>query len=238
MLHGIKVVLAKETGLTRIALGTNNQIKNTLEKQNTRTYPYAWLEPSDGQARKDVANKTSVQRFGYGYGLSGATRNTTKRAFVWPITLGMQLKYQDNDPMRVMRLMETFLILSSINMLSFDMRFGSDFVLNTQIVIPDNISIPLGDTDNTSEPGASELALSLVISTWAGFTKDVASVNSSKPTLGYTIKGDGETENFVPGYFPRIPTSELPSIPVGQPVFSPDLSTPDVYTESSEFINL
>lgn len=200
MLHGVRIVLQKETNLKSIVISTNNRIKNDLELNKNVTYPYGWLEPSDAQVVKDQASTTAAKRYGYRYGVQNSTRNTTRVGHLFPVNLGFTLKYVDNEPQRMMEMVETFLILSSINQLTFDVKFSDSLILNTRIEIPDSSSFPIGDTSDYTKPGGMELSLALIIHTWAGVFRDAVSVFSATPTIGYLINKDQSSEVFKDGY--------------------------------------
>jgi hypothetical protein len=195
-LNGVKYVLQRETGIKNVRLSTADKIKAQMKESGDDKFPYAWLEPSDGQTVRDQMNLRAIQRTGIRVGTYGATRNTSRAGFIFPIRLGMAFKYVDNDPIRMYRMLETFLVLSGINMLNFDTRFANQLVLNTRIEIPDNATIPIADTGDTTKPGGSEMELPLVIHTHCGFFYDMSSVFASDPIIGYTLKssmGDEDT---------------------------------------------
>lgn len=194
-LQGVKTVLQRETGLKSIVLSADDKVKADLKNKGNTSYPYAYLRPSDAEAVRDQGNARATQRYGLRTGTYGATRNTSRVGFIFPVRLGMELVYVDDDALRMYRMTETFLILAAINMLNFDIRFANQLVLNTRIQIPENTTIPLADTGDTTKPGGMELTLSLIIHTYAGFFRDVSSVYAADPMIGYVLKSkmeDGE----------------------------------------------
>ena len=192
-LHGVRTVLERETGLKNILISTDDKVKLEMKNQGNTAYPYAWLAPSDAQIVKDQVSNRATQAYGMRMGGYGATRNTSRVGFLFPVRLGFELKYTDDDAMRMMRMVETFLLLSAVNRLTFDIRFANSMTLNTRIEIPDSTTIPIADTGDTTKPGGSEVSVALIIHTYAGFVRDVSSVYAADPTIGYVINKDVPT---------------------------------------------
>ncbi len=196
-LHGVKQVFQRETGVKRILLSTDDKIKAQMENNGDDKYPYAWLVPSDAQAVRDMVNNRATQRTGMRMGTYGATRNTASTAFLFPAKLGFELKYTHHDAKALYHMVETFLILSAMANLNFDIKFANQMVLNTRIEIPDNLTMPIADTGDTTKPGGGEISLQFIIHTWVGFFKDVSSAYAGDPQIGVASKGDYASANNV-----------------------------------------
>lgn len=195
-LHGMRAVFQRETGVKRIRISTDDKIKAQMDNTKDDTYPYAWLVPSDAQATRDLVNNRNTARVGMRMGTVGATRNTAAVGFLFPVKLGFELKYTDSDAKRLYGMIETFLILSAMTNLNFDVKFANQLVLNNRIEIPDNLTIPIADTGDTTKPGGGEVSIQFIFHTWAGFFRDVASVYAADPQIGVASKGVyGSREN-------------------------------------------
>lgn len=203
-LNACKTVIARELGLPKgFAISTDERVKVALQQNGQKQFPQAWLVPSDVRSVKDRQNNRAVQRYGHRMGMYGAMRNTSQVGFIFPIEVGMEIHYVDNDPLRLLRFAEACLVLSAINMLTFDIRFGSKedpLILNTRIEVPDNASYPISDTSDTTKPGGGEVTIPIVIHTYTGFFQDVASVYAADPVIGYTVQNSQREDEFREGF--------------------------------------
>lgn len=197
-LHAVRTVLARELGLQHFPISLDDKVKAQLANDGQTQYPYGWLVPSDMQLVRDQYNNSATRRIGMRVGTYGATRNTSRIGFIYPIKIGAEIHVACDDAEKSLHFGETFLLLSAMqNVLSFDVRFGDQFSLNTRIVVPDSVTIPFADTGDTTKPGAVEVTLQIVIETYAGFFHDISSVYDVDPIIGVATHGaDGELEAF------------------------------------------
>jgi hypothetical protein len=186
-LHGVRTVLERELELKNLMIAYDETIKQQLQRKGNVEYPYSYLSLSELVGIKDRTNTHAIKHHGFRLGTFGATRATSRKAYLFPVTLGVTLRYLDNDPYRVMLLAEAIAILSQIHGISFEMKFTEDFSIMVKIEIPDTTPIPIADTGNTQEPAGMDVSVSLVIHTYAGFFKDVSAVNSDSPIANFEI---------------------------------------------------
>jgi hypothetical protein len=119
---------------------------------------------------------------------AGATKYTSRKAYMFPINAGMSLKYIDDDPVRCMVMAESMVILSMIGGLTFSLTLGESLNFDVRVEIPETVPIPISSTTNLESPGAMEVELSLVIHTYSGFFKNVEAVTSDRPKVQMTIE--------------------------------------------------
>ncbi len=182
-LHGVRTILETELGVKPIIIATDETVKSEYARRDHMEFPYAHLELTEIMGVRDQnANKT-VQRQGVHAGKHGATRATTRKGYMFPITVGMTLKYTDGDPYSYIPLAETMVILSMIGGLTFAIKLNEDFEFHVRIEIPEQVAIQLASTTSAETPGGTEIEIALIIHTYAGFFRDVASVNSDRPTI-------------------------------------------------------
>lgn len=203
-LHGVRTVLARELGLKDLPISLDDKIKKQLANEDKTSYPYGWIVPTDAQVVKDSFSNRAVQRTGHRVGTYGASRNTSRVGFIFPIRIGCELHYFDDSADRAFHISETFLLLSALNNLTFDVKYGNQFVLNTRIEVPDNTTIPLADTGDTTKPGAIEIIVQLIVHTYAGFFKDVSSVYDVDPIIGTNIESVNGSEDTFTDYISPI----------------------------------
>lgn len=188
-LLGARTVLEREFRFDNLMIASDDTIKGELAKAGKDNFPYTYIQLADMSGVKDQAPNKTIQRHGHRVGLLGATRATTKKAFVFPVNVSFELKYTDNDPRRVLKIAEAFVILSEIGGLSFNMNIGG-FELEFRLDIPENVTIPLADVGNVSAPGGQEVSLQFILHTYAGFFRDVSSVNSDRPIRSYDLTNE------------------------------------------------
>lgn len=190
-LHGVRTVLEKQLGLKDIQISTDETVKREIERKASNhediKFPYAYISLSEIIGVKDQNSNRNIQRLGIP-SRSGAMKATTRKGYLFPINVGMELKYIDDKPERAMVMAETFVILSMIGGLSFRLTVSEDISFDVRIEVPENLSIPLADTSSTQSPSGIELSAQLVIHTYSGFFRNVAAVNSGNPILDMQIE--------------------------------------------------
>lgn len=196
-LHGVRTVLERELGIKDLQIAMDETIKAEIErktKQHEKTsYPYAYMSMSELIGIRDQGNNKHTQRFGIRMGAAGATRATSRKAFLFPINVGLDLKYIDDDPSRAIVMAESMVILSQLGGLSFSLTLGEAIEFDVRIEIPESVPIPLSSVNSPESPGGIEVSLSLIIHTYSGFFKEVAAVNSDRATINMEIElEDGE----------------------------------------------
>jgi hypothetical protein len=178
--------LERELDLKNLLIATDDTIMGELKRKNLTGYPYAYLNFTEIIGVKDQVSTRYIQRLGIRTANSEATKATSSKGFIFPVNLSMELKYVDEDPMRILLMAEALTILSMIGGLSFSINSGSlDLVVRVEI--PENTSIPIASAEAANAPGGTEVSVNMIIHTYAGFFKDVSAVQASTPTQSFTI---------------------------------------------------
>lgn len=186
-LLGARTVFERELGIKNIPITTDNTVKGEIKRKGNGEYPYAYIQLSDLAIYKDRNPNKNVQRHGYRVGMTGAARATIAKGYLFPIRVGFEVKYIDNDPYRVLIIAEAMAILSGIGGMNFSVKLDDNQSLDVVLEIPDTIPIPVSDTGNTESPAGQEVSLAVVMSTYAGFFRQVAAVNSDRAVADYEI---------------------------------------------------
>jgi len=187
-LMGVRTLLERELRLKDMLLTSEDAALAELKRRQmdpltlSIAYPYGYLSLSELTAVKDHIPNKNVRRHGLRMGTDGATKATARKGYLFPILVQLSLHYLDNDPVRTFRMAEALIILGQIGPLVFSMHLGDGIELEVEVEIPDSASIPIAESENTHAPNAQEIEVPLVIHTWAGFCRDVSSVNSDRPT--------------------------------------------------------
>jgi hypothetical protein len=187
-LHGVRTVLERELEIKNVLISSDESVKQQMKNRGETTYPYSYMSLSELSGVRDNVPTRTMQRFGARVGNYGATKATSRKAFMFPVTLGLDFKYVDNDPYRVITMAESLVILSQLSGFNFNMKFSDSFMLNIRLEVPESTTIPIADSNSSNEPGGMEVSLSLIVHTYAGFFREVSSVNSGNPIINYTIE--------------------------------------------------
>lgn len=195
-LMGVRTLLERELLLKDLVIASQDsavmEIRRRAERpvDYTVPYPYGYLSLSELTAVKDHAPNKNIRRHGWRMGTAGATRATVRKGYVFPVLVQISLHYLDNDPIRTLRMSEALIILGQIGPLTFSMSIGEGTDLDIQVEIPETATIPIAETENPHSPDAQEIEVPLIIHTYAGFFRDVAAVNSDRPTIEVTLKSN------------------------------------------------
>ena len=185
-LQGVRSLLEREFGLKNLTISTDDMFMQWLaaqaKSQGPLQYPYAYLSMSELTSVRDRVNNKAISRAGIKTGLNKTTYSTTRKAYTFPISLAMSLKYIDSDVARVIKMSEALIILAQIGPLGFTMEIDQ-LELDVTVMLPSSCSINLAETDKQQCPGAFEIEASLVINTWTGFFKQTSAVSSNKPII-------------------------------------------------------
>lgn len=202
-LHGVRTVLERELGLDNLHISMDETVKAEIERAAKQhegaRFPYSHMSMSELIGVRDQSNNKHAQRHGIRLGAgedmaAGATKYTSRKAYLFPINVGMSLKYTDDDPVRCMVMAESMVILSMIGGLSFSLTLSETLNFDVRVEIPESIPVPISSVNSPESPGAMEVELSLVIHTYSGFFKNVEAVTSDRATVNMTIElEDGET---------------------------------------------
>jgi len=200
-LYGVRTLFERELGIKNMLIATDEMIKARIAqrvKQNQLPeYPYAYLILNEVQSVKEMQPNKVVRRLGYRMGTEGATRATSTKGYIFPEKAGVELKYTDADPYKVIRVAEAMMILGQVDGLNFDLRVGDDDAmrLSIRLEIPESVAIPMADTNLPSAPAALEVSLSFVMYGYAGFFREVSAVSSNSPLVATTFINQGLTDD-------------------------------------------
>lgn len=186
-LSGLRSILEKELSIKNIEIATDDMVKAALAAKGKVEYPYAYISLTELSGVRDIVPNKNVRRLGYSMGTFNSTKSTTQKAYLFPVTIAVDLKYVDSDPYRCLRMVEALVILSQIDALYYDIVLNDDYKYHNRVEIPENTSIPLADTNNPQTPGGMEVSVSLILHTYCGFIRDVAAVQRDKPSINFTF---------------------------------------------------
>ncbi len=184
-LKGVRAVFEQEFGIKGIEIVTNDQAKQELLRRKMTSYPYGYFSITDVAPEKDRQNTKVIQRHGWRVGTTEATYSTTKKAYMFPLHVGIEMKYYESDPYQVLYLAEALSLLAGGNGFIFTIKIGPTFEFQVRLECPESVSIPLSEVDNAQQPGATELDLNFVMNTYGGFLRDTAAVNNTHPVADY-----------------------------------------------------
>lgn len=200
-LNAMRRVLERTLELKTVHLVTGDRVKAIQRIEQTRVdrpnddiakktsvYPYGFFIVNELANRRDyVVNNVAMRR--HGLHLLGAdeTMGSTRKAFLFPMRLGIELHYLTADPQDAFITSQALLLLGTIKGLSFTVKV-SGVQWTTFVEFPDSASIPQSTAEEPAQPGAMELSLSFSVTTMSGFFQDVAAVQHSAPQLNVDVE--------------------------------------------------
>jgi hypothetical protein len=186
-LQGYRAMLERQLGLKNIKVFISDNSKEDLKRQSQESpkYPLAKLQIQEVRAYKDVANGHTIARHGWFNPESSVTSSTTLKSYFFPVAIGTELTVAHSDPIESMRLAEQLIILSMTNALNFKLELLPGMSTMVRAEVPDTVSIPLSESDNSEYPGANVLTLQVALYSWIGFSQDV---NRASGTVGHQLK--------------------------------------------------
>jgi hypothetical protein len=194
-LNGVRAVLEREFEIQDVLISTSEAIKDELIRRTEKltglkhmTFPYAYIELADLTAIKDQYPNKTVKRHGYRMSTFGATKATTKKAYIFPVTMSLSLKYVDNDPYRVVNMIEAMCVIGQIGGLRFFLQVGGEMEFVVNIDIPESTTLPIATAEDEHAPGAQEISMDLLMHTYIGFFRDVSAVNSDAPSVSFSFE--------------------------------------------------
>lgn len=195
-LQGARTVLEQQLGLKDLVITTSENYKQDLirragAKENIR-YPLNYLAFNAISGVKDGQNNIAMSKIGVT--VTDPTRSTAKKAYVFPITVGLELHYIDSDPMKLIWMAQMLAILSVTSGCKFTVYVGDIFEFRVFLEVPTDTSIPIQEEQSNSTPGASELVANLIMHTQIGFFRDVASLNGKPLSMVIDVEGGSSVE--------------------------------------------
>ena len=186
-LFGVRTALEKNLGIHNLELSTSNDHSRSLASKITAdSTTYSWLSLQELAVIRRTNGKLT-KRHGLPLGSADATKATSVKAWLWPVTIGLNLHYVNTNPIETIHMAEAMVVLASIGGASFELKFGEVLDLHIDIKAPENVTVPIKDVDDTTI-AASEVELYLTVDTYAGFLQHVAAVNGNPPNFSYIFK--------------------------------------------------
>lgn len=187
-LRGLQAVLQREVGIHGLSYVFNDEFKQELyqreqSKGEAIAYPYGYLLVTEIAPDKDRNAFKLVNKHGLRMGTTDVTFSTSKKAYLYPAHVGLELHYFESDPVKGFLAAQALLLLTGMSAFTFDIKLGSQFKYVNSVSFLDSVSIPIAEINNPQNPGAVELTLQMVLNTQIGFLQDVAAVNSGTPTV-------------------------------------------------------
>lgn len=198
-MHGILGVLQREFEIPlkyQVGETAKREIMRDLKDKTQITKSFGWVVPNAITGERDRYNTKTMQRNGLTTGLNKFTRNTSQKAFIFPVALGLELHLIIRDFQELILIGEALSIISMTDGLSFDLRIGGSedksdgLSFNSRIEVPLDFSIPLSVNNDTANPDGHELVVNLIVHTWCGFLKNVLAVTNSSPSIEVSIVRD------------------------------------------------
>lgn len=191
-LQGCRAVLEKELGIKSVVFSMDTNYRQDLVRRSREkgdlSFPYASIALTSLAAVRELQNNYAVQRHGVRFDTPGQ-RATTTKGYLFPIVLGLDFHYIDNNDGRLLSMAQSLVLLSVADGLSFQIDVGGLFSFIVRMEIPLETTINITDGNTPELPNASDLTTQFIMHTTIGFFRDVSAVNGSSATLSISVTG-------------------------------------------------
>lgn len=198
-LNGLRAVLKRELQIPEaqfVLTETFRQemIRKQMERGQPLEFPYSYLLLNSLAGSRDTCNNYAVRRHGMA-NTSIGEKATTKKAYLFPIKMGLEFHYIDSNQNRVLNMAMALALFSATSGLKFDINVGDLFTFSVSLEIPLDYTINIQEEQSQTLPEAVDLTTSIIVSTSVGYFKDVAAVHGKGLTMSVTLPS-GDEEQF------------------------------------------
>jgi hypothetical protein len=154
---------------------------------NMQLYPFAYYSISTLSLIKDQSPIKGIARNSMGYTVDELTNATTKKAFVFPATINVELHYVTNDLIRALDFSTRALIVALSGKLNAEVQWEGIKWFVTVRCDADSVNFVRTDKEMESDPEAMDLTITFSIDTKLGAMRDVPKINnrgSVQQTIG------------------------------------------------------
>lgn len=196
-LQGCRSVLERELEIPSVIFSMATNVRQELDRKakaegKELEFPYSYITLTSLAALKDRQSNYAVQKHGIRFNTPGE-RATTAKGYMFPITLGLDFHYIDNDPIRTVMMAQALVLLAVNKSLSFSIDVGDLCSFIVDLEIPLETTINAAESNEPTLPGATDLNVQFVMNTTIGFFRDVAAVNSGSPTMSIRLAESDES---------------------------------------------
>jgi hypothetical protein len=196
-IQGCRAVLEKQLGIKNIIFTMSETYRQEMVRRAVTAgkeirYPITYIVLNALAGVKDQQNNAAVRKHGIRFETLGE-RATTKKGYIFPITLGMEFHYIDSDSNRILTMAQSLAILSVTSGCSFRIQIGQMLEYLVRLEIPLDSSIPIQEEQNEQTPGGTEITANLVVHTQIGFFRDVSAVSGAPIMMDITLQS-GDTQ--------------------------------------------
>ena len=188
-LEGTRDLIAREFEIPNLTIATSETHRLDLVRkagQNGVQNPLSHLVFSSIAGDRDTQNNYAMRRNGIAM-VDQHSRSLTGKAYIYRMTIGLDLHYIHGDPTMILALSQALAIMSVTSGFRFNIDVGDTLTLGVHCEVPADYPIGVSENSNPSMPGATEITASLVLHTHVGFLRDVASVNGLGINQEYII---------------------------------------------------
>lgn len=200
-LTGVRGVLERELGIEDVLFTMSENYKQDLirradTKGEPLKFPWSYFKIQSLAGVREYTNNFAIRKHGVRLTRIGE-RATSTKGYVFPIKLGLEFHYIDTDPTRLLLMAQTLVLLSSTGGLKFVIDVGDSYSFTVGLEIPLDTTIEIEEEQSPQAPEATDLVVSIVMSSEIGFFRDVSAVNGKETKLRVTMESNGvEQEVF------------------------------------------
>jgi hypothetical protein len=207
-LKGVAAVLSREfeldCNMTFTMSETYRQeiVRKAAERQAPLKFPYSFFMIQSLAGVRENTNNYAIRKHGVAINKVGELA-LSKKAYMFPVKLGLEFHYIDTDPNRLLTMSEALVIFSASGGLKFNINIGDLYTYAVSLEIPIESTITASEEQNGVTPEATDLVASIVMSTELGFFRSVAATNGSPAIIRVTMEDNGSPGATADGATPK-----------------------------------
>lgn len=177
VLYAIRLNFYKLLDLKNIELSFSDYIKQQWKLNNKVEYPRSYVSLSSIEILRDRGNNRAIRHAGMNAlreSVNNSTGNYLKQAKTFPVKLSMELHFFESDMHKAIFMLENIAVVTAMGGFSFTVIIQDKFEYQARVIFEDNLSLPIVDLSNDSDPGSIELTFPFTVETYIGKIEDTA----------------------------------------------------------------
>lgn len=145
--------------------------KQVAQQRSEVTYPRAFLQLTQMNQIRERLNSVAMARGGWSTHFNTSDSEGVKKAHVFPVSIGCDLHYTDNDFLRILRFAERVSMVGFFPALVFVVKLEQDgavFEFESRVRVDESISFQQVMLDDQQNPGATELIIPMTVESYVG----------------------------------------------------------------------
>lgn len=194
------VTLSEKTREEIINRAQRQAVAEGKAQNDKLQFAYSFIVINGLTSERDQQNAKAMARVGEPLRANG-TLARTGVAKTFPITLGIEFHYIDDDAKRLLEISQAICVLAALGNLQLHIQYAQNLAFAVRLEIPTDVQVGLQEEQSSQFPEATELTVSFIVHTQVVIIQDKAAVISPTPDVRVTVQDDhgNSMEEFMLG---------------------------------------